>query len=241
MAKQSLFYEDVIPITKERHAGWSVTQGKDYAFAAEAHSVPLMYSEFQQACVAMPIVFGENNDSYTPLAMLGMQPNKSLMIDGEGAYTGEYCPAFLRRYPYIFARAPNAEEEQFALCVDETYSGVDKTGKAGEALFGDDEEPSDYLKKVMEFARVYEIELRKTAALMTLLKDYELLDPMNATITLKSGEKISLTRFFVVSQERFRALDAEKVAALHENGAIELICYHRASLKTMERLRDMVA
>ena len=40
MAKQSLFYEEVVPLTKERHMGWSVQHQHTYAFAAKQHSVP---------------------------------------------------------------------------------------------------------------------------------------------------------------------------------------------------------
>ena len=81
MAKQSLFYEEVVPLTKERHMGWSVEHQHTYAFAAKQHSVPLMYSEFQHAAVEMPIVFGKSNDATLPLAMLGIQAERSLFVE----------------------------------------------------------------------------------------------------------------------------------------------------------------
>ncbi|MEM7060647.1 MAG: SapC family protein [Pseudomonadota bacterium] len=239
MAKQSLFYEEVVPLTKERHMGWSVEQGKTYAFAAKQHSVPLMHSEFSSAALDLPIVFGKTGETTLPLVMLGMQAEKSLFVDKKGKFTGRYCPAFLRRYPFIFARG-DAEEETFALCIDETFDGVDKKGKKGEALFGEDEEPSEYLKQIMEFSRVFEVDLRKTRAFTDLLNEHELLDPMNAQVSLADGSKVSLTGFHVVSRERLKQIDPELLTDLFQREFIELVYYHLLSLKNMEKLRDMV-
>jgi len=240
MAKQSLFYEEVVPLTKERHMGWSVEQGHTYAFAAKQHSVPLMFSEFASAALELPIVFGKTEDNTLPLAMLGMQAEKSLFIDEDGKFTGRYCPAFLRRYPFIFARG-DAEEETYALCVDETFEGVDKDGKRGQAFFGEDGEPSESLKQMMEFCRVFEIDLRKTKSFTNLLDEHELLDPMNAQVTLADGSKVSLTGFHVVSKERLKAIKPEHLEELFQREFLELVYYHLLSLKNMEKLRDLVS
>lgn len=240
MAKQSLFYEEVVPLTKERHLGWSVEQGQNYAFAAKQHSVPLMFSEFASAALELPIVFGKTDENTLPLAMLGMQADKSLFIDDDGKFTGRYCPAFLRRYPFIFARG-DAEEETFALCIDETFQGVDKEGKRGQALFGEDDEPSETLKQMMEFCRVFEIDLRKTKSFTDLLNEHELLDPMNAQVTMADGSKVSLTGFHVISKERLKQIKPEFLADLFGRDFLELVYYHLLSLKNMEKLRDLVA
>ena len=238
MAKQSLFYEEVVPLTKERHMGWSVEHQHTFAFAAKQHSVPLMFSEFRDAALEMPIVFGKSDEATLPLAMLGIQSDKSLFVDDDGKFTGRYCPAFLRRYPFIFARG-SADEDTYALCVDETFEGVDKEGKRGEALFGEDQEPSEFLKQVMEFSRVFEIDLRKTRAFTDLLNEHNLLDPMNAQVTLADGNKVSLTGFHVVSKERLKQIDPALLTDLFQREFLELVYYHLLSLKTMERLRDM--
>lgn len=239
MAKQSLFYEEVVPITKERHMGWSVEKPGNFSFAATQHSVPLMFSEFHMAAQDLPIVFGKSGDSTTPLAVMGLQADTSLLIDGDGAFTGRYIPAFLRRYPFIFARGAG-EGDTLALCLDETHSGVDQSGERGEKLFDEAGEPSAFLNQTMEFAKTFEVDLRKTAGFTKLLEEKNLLDPMQASITLANGQKIALTGFFVVSRERLKALDADVVQDMFQRDILELIYYHLQSLKNMERLRDLV-
>ncbi|MEM7190252.1 MAG: SapC family protein, partial [Pseudomonadota bacterium] len=98
---------------------------------------------------------------------------------------------------------------------------------------------TDYLTKQMEFAKNFEIEQRRTTAFCQLLDEHNLLDPMNAQITLPSGEKRALTGFHVVSRERLKALSEDVVSDLFKRDALELIYYHIASLRNMERLRDL--
>ena len=47
--RQLLFYEQATPLSKERHAKWSVELGRDYAFARATNSVPLTRVEFARA------------------------------------------------------------------------------------------------------------------------------------------------------------------------------------------------
>jgi len=241
MAKQSLFYEEVVPITAERHRDHAVALGADYRFAAASHALPVMMSEFHAAALDLPIVFGRSNDGgYTPMVMMGLRPETSLFIDAEGRFTGRYVPAILRRYPFIFAHSAD-NTEQFALCLDDSAPQVDASGESGEKLFGEDDKPSEFLTKMMEFCRSFEIDQRKTTAVTKELDALGLFDPMQAQITLKDGQKVQLTGFHVIAKERLKALDADKVHDLHTREILEMLYYHLISLKNMERLRDLIA
>ena len=71
MAKQLLFYETVVPISAERHGGWSLEKKTDYSFTAEINACPLMVSEFRAAAASMPIVFGASGGGVVPAVILG--------------------------------------------------------------------------------------------------------------------------------------------------------------------------
>ena len=94
MAKQLMYYEKVVPISLERHKGWSVEQG-DYGFARETNAAPLMCAEFQSAATELPIVFGKTDAGYTPVVVLGIEQGVALTVDKKGKWVGNYVPAFL--------------------------------------------------------------------------------------------------------------------------------------------------
>lgn len=238
MAKQSMFYEEVVPISLEQHKSYAATMGQDYGFAADFHALPLMMSEFHAAALDLPIVFGKAPDGvYTPMAMTGLKPNVSLFVNESGAFTGRYVPAVLRRYPFVFAHSAG-NNEQFALCLDGTAAHIDTSGESGEKFFGEDDKPSEFLTKMMEFCKSYEIDLRKTMAVSKDLEALNLFDPMRAEVTMKDGQKVALTGFFVISRERLKALEADKVKDLFDRDILELLYHHLSSLKNIERLRD---
>ena len=151
MAKQLMFYEKVAPISSERHKKWSVLHGQDYGFAAEANAAPLMCAEFYQATTELPIVFGKGDNGFAPIAILGIDQGKSLFIDDKGQWTGSYIPAFVRRYPFVFAAGDDGKT--FTLCLDEAHNGCDPKGKKGEKLYTEEGEASEFMTKVLDFTK----------------------------------------------------------------------------------------
>lgn len=236
MAKQMLFYEHVVPISKERHGGWSVEKTADFSYSADVNSCPLMVTEFR-AAGGLPIVFSKTREGAMPVAVLGILPDQSQMVDGEGRWTGSYIPAFVRRYPFVFAQSEDGRT--FTLCIDEGFAGIDRTGGRGERLFTDAGEPTPYLNAALNFAKTFEVESRRTMAFANLMEEHDLLDPMNAQITMLDGTRRALTGFSVISRERLKALPAEVVQDLFERDALELIYVHLMSVKNIEALRDL--
>ncbi|MFK7943302.1 MAG: SapC family protein [Paracoccaceae bacterium] len=239
MTKQLMFYEKVAPVSVERHKAWSLTQGSDYSFASGSNAAPLMCAEFASAATELPIVFGKGDNGYAPVVVLGIEQGKSLLIDGKGKWKGAYVPAFIRRYPFVFAAGEDGQT--FTLCLDEAYKGCDPKGKKGDKLYGDDDQPSETLNKALEFTKNYEIEARRTSEFCKLLDEAGLLDPMQAGIKMPNGETRAVTGFHVVSRERLKELDTDKVADFFKRDVLELIYYHLVSMRNMEKLRDLAS
>lgn len=234
MTKQMLLYETVVPITLTRHAKWSLEKGNDFSYSAHVNACPLMVSEFRAAAAALPIVFSKSKDGSVPAVILGSEPDKSAMVDEDGKWTGRYVPAFLRRYPFVFVTSEDGDK--FTLCLDESFSGLDQEGERGERLFNDEGEPTDAMNTALEFTKNFEIENRRTTAFCKLLDQHNLLDPMNAQITMADGTKRGLTGFATVSRERLKALDPDVVKSLFESDALELIYLHLSSMAFMDNV-----
>ncbi len=67
MPKQSVFYEEAIPVSKERHTNLAVKVGSDYRFAQNVNSVPLTAVEFRHAAAEYAIVFLGDAEAVMPV------------------------------------------------------------------------------------------------------------------------------------------------------------------------------
>lgn len=228
MTKQLLIYEQVVPISKERHKDWSLKQGSDYGFARQINSVPLMAVEFANAVNDYAIVFVESEAEIMPIAILGVKQEENQFVSETGSWNAKYIPAFIRRYPFIFSSSDDGQT--FTLCIDETFEGLNQEGK-GERFFDVEGEQTQYLNNVLEFLKEYQKQFQITQFLGKKLKELDLLEPMKATFQLKTGEESSLTGFSAVSTERLRKLSGEQLVDLMQTGQLDLLYLHLHSMR----------
>ncbi len=173
MAAQLLFYNEVVPITAERHSGWHASEVKDFSFAKNVNSVPLMATEFLSALSDYPIVFAGDDDSVLPVLLLGMRNAENVFVSSEGNWNGRYIPAFIRRYPFVLAISDDGEK--YFLCIDESFAGFNQSDD-GPGLIAKDGTPTEYTASVLQFLAEYQAEFERTKVICKKLKDLNLLE-----------------------------------------------------------------
>ena len=231
--RQLLFYEQATPLSKERHAKWSVELGRDYAFARATNSVPLTRVEFARAAREYPIVFAGPEDEPFPLAILGLSDRQNLFIAEEGGWGGDYIPAFVRRYPFVFTTLD--EGQTFTLCIDEAFSGCNEEGR-GESLFDEEGNNTRYLDNVLAFLREFQAEHQRTQAFARRMATLKLLEPVQANVAMNSGEKLALTDFKVVSRTRLKQIGDAALREMFTSDDLELVYLHLQSLQAFAGL-----
>jgi len=169
-----------------------------------------------------------------PVVILGIKNNQNLYIDKQGKWLANYIPAYIRRYPFILATS-NDSDDNFAVCVDESYSGFNEKNK-GQALFDIEGNETDALKQTIEFMKEYQNHIQLTAIFSNNIKTMEILEPMQANVELKDGEKFAMGGFLGVNREKLKALPSEKLAELVTTDQMELICAHLNSLENIDIL-----
>lgn len=237
MATQLLIYETAVPASHARHGNWSVDVGAGYAFSSKVNSVPLMAVEFPVAAAEYAIVFGGTGDVVMPAAILGLRAEQNLYVGEGGTWDAKYIPAFLRRYPFVFSSRD--EGKTFTLCIDEGFPGFNQEGR-GQRLFDDERKPTPYVDNVLKFLQQYQLEFNRTQAFCKKLRELNVLEPMQAQISLDSGEKMSLTGFSAVSRARLKTLSAEVLAELLKSDELELIYNHLLSMRNFGLMRERV-
>lgn len=231
---QLLFYENVAPVSSQRHAQLSIER-PNFAFAARVNSVPLTAVEIPAAALEYTIVFAGNEEAVAPVVVLGLEGGKNLYVKEDGSWNAKYIPAFVRRYPFVFSQSE--DKQTFTLCVDESWNGCNADGR-GERLFTETGEKSEYLDRMLEFLKEYQKHFALTQTYCKRLKDLGLLEPMKAEFTLPSGERRALGGFMAVNRTKLKELPAEKLAELVRTDELELTYCHLLSLNNFRQMAE---
>lgn len=238
MSTQLLIYEKTAPVTNQRHRDWSIKKGADCTFAKHVNAVPLTAVEFGAASAEYAIVFTGTAGAYMPTVILGMRDRQNLYLNEDGSWRAKYLPAFIRRYPFVFASDEGGK--RFTLCLDEAFSGCNQTG-LGERLFDAEGTRTQYLEGVLNFLQQYQGQFQLTQAFCKKLHELDLLEPMQAQINLPTGEKVALTGFMAVNRDRMKKLSGEKLAELVQTNELELIYIHLQSIRNVSAMADRLS
>ena len=160
-------------------------------------------------------------------AVLGIRNEENLFVDSEGSWQGKYIPAFIRRYPFVFAASEDGKN--FTLCVDEEFSGCNQSG-VGERLFDSEGERTQYLNSVLNFLRQYEEQFQRTRQFCQRLIKLGLLEDVQARFQQASGAPRSVGGFKAISRARLKELPGDTLAEMASTDELELAYLHLASL-----------
>ena len=232
-----LLYTQPEPLSREAHAKIGLRRvEKPFGFAANTNVVPLTVTEFAMATLSYPIIFaGERRQ---PLAVMGVGAGQNLYIEADGAFQlGAYIPAYIRRYPFVLAN--DQARNQLVVCIDRAASLLGEDYDT--AFFDEQGQPTEYTNNCIKFCNDFEADGRRTEQFVTLLRDLDLFEVKQANFTPilpdgTPGPVQQIAEYFAVSEIKLRALPAEKLKELMENGALVQIHAHLISLIGWDRL-----
>ncbi|WP_374469166.1 SapC family protein [Phenylobacterium sp.] len=231
-----LFYSQPEPLTPELHGKLGVKRmDGPFRFAKAGHAIPLTVGEFPLAAVTGPIIFvGEEK---LPIAVMGLNAGENMFVRDNGNFEpGVYIPAYVRRYPFVFAN--DQSNSQMVLCVDRAAEFI---VEGGDLAFFENGQPSEYTKNCIEFCNNFEIERQRTMSFVQLLKDLDLFEQKTANFTPNNpdgsaGEPQKIADYFGVSEDKLSKLPSDKLTELRDNGALGQIYAHLLSLVGWDRL-----
>ena len=226
-------YQNVIPLTPERHAKASFSAKPNYSVAAQSSSLPLTVDEFGAALRHYPIVFTAG-PSPMPVALLGIEANVNHYVGPDGTWkTGAYIPAYLRRYPFILLRQ-SKDSDAFALCIDQSSDTLSEDADGN--LF-DKDQPSELTTSIMEFCSAYERSLKKTKAFAAELARHDLF--IDGSVKLSTdGKTLNLTGFRLISEDKIRNLPDDVLLGLSKTGWLGAVYAHLLSVASFGALEN---
>ncbi len=227
-----LFYKNVVALDRELHKSLKIKPAEHLKFAADASALPIVMGEFVEVARQFPIGFLRvEGGGIMPVALVGLPGGKNLFLTEDGKWDAPYIPAFVRRYPFVFAETG---DNQLTLCIDRDYEGFDDN--EGVPLFAEDGEPDTAVKSVIELLSEFQRQHTVTQQFIERLEQAGILMEASANATLADGRNLSLQGLLVVDEQKFRALPETTVNEWFRNGDMGLVYAHLLSLGNLLEL-----
>jgi hypothetical protein len=217
-------------LDRTAHADLKLKPADDLSMTSGLLLAPLVSAEFFTASREYPIVFVRDaQKNLIAVAVLGTPNGKNLFLDKQDQWQANYIPAYVRNYPFAFARtAP----ETLTVCFDTecTLLNTDE----GEPLFAAGE-PTPMLQQAMANMNEYEGHAQFTLGFAKRLEEAGLLIEADARADLQ-GQSLSVQGFQIVDEQRLRALPEATVKQWFASGELGLIYAHLISLANFLQL-----
>ncbi len=232
-----LFYSQPEPLNPENHANLGLREmDAPFAFAANAHIIPIHVSEFGPASLTYPIIFA--GEQKFPLAVTGMMSGENLFVDAEGKHDPHsYIPAFVRRYPFVLANGGGANE-QLVVCIDRAAPML---AEGGATRLFENGKLTSFAERAVEFCSNFETERRRTELFVNKLKELDLFEVKESNFQPRMpdgslGAPVKMAEYFAVSEEKLSKLSDADLRELHVTGALRQCYAHITSMFNWERI-----
>ena len=232
-ASLPVLYKDLIPLNSNEHGTWNSRSVDKANWVVGQHAIPLTAEEFPAAQRDFPIVFSAG-DKPVPLALMGLNEGVNVFFGDDGAPIGQpYVPAYVRRYPFLLARIDQSSDN-LSLCFDPS-SDLIGGFEEGLPLFGEDKQPTEHTKSLLNFCEKFEEAGMKTQAFVEELVKADLL--MDGEVAIQRGDNpdqpFIYRGFKMVNQDKLRDMRGDQLRKWSENGILPLIYAHLFSLDLM--------
>lgn len=217
----------------EKHRNIRITKKNDVSDLTNQNVLPIVLGEFAAAAMEFPIYFVKNpeNEQFQVIALMGIQRGENLFVK-DGKWDASYMPARYTHAPFGLLR--NSEDEnQFGIALDVENELVSETD--GEALFDENGEETEFLKKQKEAMGKYLEQERFTMMFAKELAEKDLL--VTRTINVSLGEKkMDIDGVAMIDEEKLKGLSDEDFLDLRKKGMMASIYTHLFSTRQMNNL-----
>ncbi len=234
-------YKSPEPINPMSHRGKGLKwTDRAFDFLAEAHFVPITMGEFAACSASFPILF--LGDQKTPVAAMGLTAGQNLFVDPKNGMFERfhYLPAYVRRYPFV-AASHTEQQDKFTVCID-TGSHL-YSDNPDEPFFTDDDKPSPFLERAIDFVRRFESDVAATRTFVEKMEELDLFDQQQATFQPRNaqgepqGEPQVIATYQAISGDKLQKLDPKVLAELRDTNAhLGAVYAHMLSMGRWETL-----
>lgn len=209
----------------------------DAAYGDAVNQVLVFPTEFEAVQREYPIVFRKDAEGkLRPVALLGLEKDENLFLDGAGGWQAKYVPALLRRGPFSIAAPQDADGEPM-IRIDPSHPRVSRS--EGEPVFLPHGGNSTYLESVTGALRTIYVGHHLLDQMIAAFEAVQLLRQVNLEVRISEGAVHAIAGAMVIDGERLAGLAGAELETLHRGGFLQSAFLAAASLANMQRLADL--
>jgi hypothetical protein len=221
----------LVPVTKERHAGLTWRRPANYLHIAQDPVVVIVAQEVPRVMGQMALAFIENEDGYMPIAVQGLKPGQNKFVSQDGRWLADYVPFAYRSYPFKLARNQSGNE---ILCIDEAAGNVGNAAD-GEPFFLADGSPAPTVMAIFQLLVQIEKDRKSTRKSCDVLARHRLLEPWS--VKAQDGtEQFEANGIFRIAETVLYALSPEELAEVRNSGGLMLAFAQLFSMQQIQKL-----
>lgn len=224
-------------LSNEIHKEVRVSVDFSEGFAADLASCPVVPHEFRNVQHHFPIFFKKlsGDDEYTPIALLGLEPEENLFIKND-KWDCRYEPLFLSTKPFIVG-VKNKEADSGKVLID-TVSPRLSAGSSGEAIFDEEGAETEFLKDTVKKLELMHSSGRSGEEFVGWLNKFDLLEPFALEVKLEDGSNNRLVGLYTINEQKVAALEPGAVSEMVDRGFMMATFMVMASMASIADLVD---
>jgi len=221
----------IVPLNKEQHSTTKINNSNALSHISGEHMLPVVVHEFVVAGAEFPIVFVKANESYQPVAMLGLTAKQNLFMQ-DSQWQALYVPRAVRNYPLVLVK-DKPDGDRLLVALDEASERVSQAD--GHALFNDDGTESEFLTQRKQQMAEYIDMGSVTHNFVKKLQSLELIVEQVLTLNI-NGEERRINGIHLINEKKLNELTDEQFLDLRKSGYLAAIYAQLMSLQHTQKL-----
>ena len=202
------------------HGDLRVRTGFSAEFGDNINNALVFPTEFAYVQREYPILFRRSDDGeMQAVALLGLDRDENLFLDGNGGWNARYVPAIQQRGPFLIGIHKGQSGEPM-IHVDMDHPRVSE--KEGERLFLEHGGNSPYLEHMSRVLGMINDGARQSQPMFAAFEELGLIEDMEIEVELDETLKYKLPGFRTIGRERLATLEGQDLRRLNEAGYLQL-------------------
>lgn len=226
---------DLIKLNDIDHRNLKVSADSYMELAKKSHVINLTVAEVGKAVSSFPVFLSKNAQTgdWALSALSSFKQGHNLFVEN-GKWIATHQPTCIQTFPFCLIPS---EEDAEKLSVGFDSSNKSFSEQQGEALYGDDGKPSDFLQKI---TTLLEADLQygaQTYHFNRKLEELGLIKAIDIIVSYAGGSTHTLKGLHTLDEDKIKLLDTETLVEFNKNGYLTVI---HAMLTSIYQLNTMI-
>jgi len=225
----------VVPLNKDQHSNVKLQDSRDFSRYKGSHLIPVIPQDVPRLSSEFPIVFVKDSETgqFVAVALMGLREGENLYCQDQN-WAAHVVPSSFTIAPLTVARAQE-KEDALVVCIDEDSELISE--KEGQAIFDENGEQTDYLKKRVESVVFVTEQMQNMRSICDYFAKKKLL--INKQLTVQGGkdkQQVKIDGVYTIDEEALNNLPDDEFNEIRSKGLLPLVYAHLLSLGQITRL-----